>query len=66
MSNRKLALEAEMVKRGVTRGDLVKLLGITYQAVHAKITGKSEFKCQEMFDIQERLNTDMTLDELFK
>lgn len=65
MSNRKLNLEGEMVKHEVTREDLCALLHITYQALHSKITGRTEFKCDEMFAIQRRLQTEKTLDELF-
>ena len=65
MSKRKKILEAEMVRYEVTRDELCKLLKISYPALHAKITGKTEFKCDEMFLIKKRLGTELTLDELF-
>ena len=65
MSNRKIELEGEMVKCGVTREDLCQLLHLSYPALQSKIVGKTEFKCDEMFAIQKRLGTDMTLDKLF-
>lgn len=65
MDNRKKALETEMYLREVSRKDLCDLLGITYQALYAKIIGVTQFKCDEMFKIKERLGTDKTLEELF-
>lgn len=65
MSNRKLTLEGEMVKHEVSREDLCDLLEISYQALHSKIIGKTQFKCDEMFAIQRKLQTEKTLDELF-
>ena len=66
MANRKLNLEAEMVKKRVSRDDLCVLLGISYPTLHAKIIGKTEFKCDEMFSIKQFLKTEKTLDELFE
>lgn len=66
MSTRKKALEAEMVNEGVSRYDLCDALSISYPTLHAKITGHTEFRCDEMFRIKERLGTEKTLDELFK
>lgn len=65
MSYRKLNLEAEMVRCEVDREELCKLLNISYQALHSKIVGKTEFKADEMFKIKKRLGTDLTLDKLF-
>lgn len=62
---RKLNLEAEMKRHEVSREDIAEALGITLVSVQKKITGKVEFKCDEMFKIKKRLNTDLTLDELF-
>ena len=63
---RKYALEGEMVAKQVTREELCKALHLSYQSIHAKITGTKEFKCDEMFKIKEVLNTDKSLDVLFK
>lgn len=62
---RKLNLEAEIKRHEVSREDIAEALGITLVSVQKKITGKVEFKCDEMFKIKKRLNTDLTLDELF-
>ena len=62
---RKYNLEGEMVAKKVSREDLCKVLGLSYQSVLAKITGSVEFKCKEMFAVKEALHTDKTLDELF-
>ena len=62
---RKFILEGEMVAKKVSREDLCKVLGLSYQSVLAKITGNVEFKCREMFLIKDALKTDKTLDELF-
>lgn len=65
MASRKEALETEMYLHKVSRKDLCELLGITYQALYAKIIGETQFKCDEMFKIKERLGTNKTLEELF-
>ena len=62
---RKYVLEGEMVAKKVSREDLCKVLGLSYQSILSKITGKAEFKCDEMFKIKDTLHTDKTLDELF-
>lgn len=63
---RKLNLEAEMKRHEVSREDIAKTLNISLLSVQKKITGKVEFKCDEMFKIKERIGTTITLDELFK
>lgn len=65
MGKRKKALETEMYLCDVSRKDLCELLGITYQALYAKIIGDTQFKCDEMFAIKERLGTHKPLEELF-
>lgn len=62
---RKYILEGEMVAKHVSREDLCKLLGLSYQSVLAKINGLTEFKCKEMFAIKQMLKTNKSLDELF-
>ena len=62
---RKYNLEAEMVKHQVSREAIAEALNISMVSVQKKITGKSEFKCDEMFSIKKLLNTDATLDDLF-
>ena len=62
---KKLNLEAEMKRHEVSREDIAEALGITLVSVQKKITGKVEFKCDEMFKIKERIGTNITLDELF-
>jgi len=62
---KKLNLIAEMKRREVSREDIASTLDISLNSVHKKITGQHEFKCDEMFKIKKRLNTDLTLDELF-
>lgn len=63
---RKLNLEAEMKRHEVSREDIAKTLNISLLSVQKKITGKVEFKCDEMFKIKERIGTTITLDELFE
>ena len=62
---RKYNLEGEMVAKHVSREDLCKVLGVSYQTILAKITGNVEFKCREMYAIKEALHSNKTLDELF-
>lgn len=62
---RKYNLEAEMKRHNVSRADLAEAMGCTLVSVQKKITGRVEFKCDEMFAVKKRIGTDVTLDELF-
>jgi len=59
-------LEAEMLKKQVTRQELADSLDITYQTFNNKITGKTSFKLEEMLLIKKILKSKSSLDTLFK
>lgn len=59
-------LLGEMAKANVSREDIAKALGKTYQTIHSKIVGDTDFTLKEMVKIQRLLDTDLTLDVLFK
>ena len=58
-------LLTEMRKRKITQTSMAKMLGITFNSVNNKLTGKNEFTCSEMFKICEVIN-DVPMQELFK
>ena len=59
-----------MSRAGITSTEMSNILGITLQAFIYKKQGKSEWKLKQMVVIQEqinqKLNTNYTLDYLFK
>lgn len=55
----------EMKSKGVTQGELAKMLGLSQQAVAYKLTGGGDFKSEEMFKIQTELFPDVDLRTLF-
>ncbi len=57
-------LVAEMARRGDTQITLGKLLGLTNNSVHRKMTGKSQWTINEIEILCEYFNKDY--DELFK
>ena len=63
-------LLAKMSRAGITSTEMSNILGITLQAFIYKKQGKSEWKLKQMVVIQEqinqKLNTNYTLDYLFK
>lgn len=59
-------IRAAMVLKGMTGGELAKEIGISKAALSLKMTGKRDWKLDEMFKIQEILAPDKTLDQLFK
>jgi predicted transcriptional regulator len=57
-------LVAEMARRGETQRTISKLLNLTNNSVHRKMTGKSEWTISEIEILCEYFNKDY--DELFK
>ena len=57
-------LVAEMARRGETQRTISKLLNLTNNSVHRKMTGKSEWTISEIEKLCEYFNKDY--DELFK
>lgn len=59
-------LEAEMVRKDVSRAELAKELNISYRSLGLKINAVRNFKDDEMFAIKRILKTDLSLDDLFQ
>ena len=59
-------LRAELARRNLGLQEIAELLGLTPSSVSKKIAGKQTMTLSEAFKIQKWLNTDITLDELFK
>lgn len=57
-------LAAEMVRNGDTQRTLAKKLGMTYQAIWRRLSGRVEFTIDEIEDICELYGK--TFEELFK
>lgn len=58
-------LLAEMARAGVTRAQVAKVIGKSYNHVREKINGKYEFEYGEALKIQEELFPDVDLKYLF-
>ena len=59
-------LRAELARRNLGLQEIADLLGLTTSSASKKIAGKQTMTLSEAFKIQKWLNTDITLDELFK
>lgn len=63
-------LKVDMVFAGITKRELAKIIGISYNTFRAKIRGQTEWKLHEMLKIQKILNeknhTERTIDYLFE
>lgn len=59
-----------MIDADVSKMDLAKKIGISYNTIRAKFKGRTEWKINEMLEIQSILNEKnknyKTIDELFK
>lgn len=58
-------LETEMMKRGVFKCDISKLLGIELSTLSYKINGKREFTLNEALMIWEKWFSDIPINKLF-
>ena len=59
-------LEAEMVRKGVTRKDIAGILGLRYGTVVEKLSGKYEFKLKEAFAIKKEIFPNLNIEYLFE
>ncbi len=59
-------LEAELVRRGITRKELAAYLDIQYNTLNAKLRGDSCFTLDEAIKIKTALGTNLTIEELFE
>ncbi len=58
-------LETEMIKRGIFKRDISKLLGVELSTLSYKINGKREFTLDEALAIWNEWFRDIPVDELF-
>lgn len=47
-------LEAEMKRKGISRNDIARLLGVSYRTIHSKFNGESQWQYTECILIQKR------------
>jgi plasmid maintenance system antidote protein VapI len=60
------ALRIEIMKSGLSRDDLAELTGIPKNTFSRKIMGRAQFTVAEAVRLKKVLNSDLTLEELFK
>lgn len=58
-------LEAELARKGITKGDLAKALQIRPTTLSNKLSGKSIITLKEALTIKSVLGVEMSLEELF-
>lgn len=59
-------LEAEIVKKKLTRKEVAKCAGIGTRTLYDKINGLSKFSTEEAFALQKELFPECSLDYLFE
>lgn len=59
-------LEAEMARKGITKGDVAKFLGVRYGTIIGKAKGRSQFSLAEAFKIKDHFFPDQDFEYLFK
>ncbi len=59
-------LRAEMARKNIKYVAIAEILGISYDSVINKISGKTDFTRSEIFKIRDILFPDLSLEYLFK
>ncbi|MCR2045524.1 helix-turn-helix transcriptional regulator [Anaerosalibacter massiliensis] len=59
-------LEAEMVRRGITRKDLAKSLDVRYATIIDKLKGRYSFTLDEAFKIKNKYFPTLSFEYLFE
>jgi hypothetical protein len=59
-------LEAEMVREGIKRKDISKLLKVRYATVVQKLNGRYKFNLDEAFKIKEQYFPKLSIEYLFE
>lgn len=59
-------LEAEMVRKGVTRKDISSFLKVRYATILDKLSGKYSFKLEEAFKIKQKFFPSLSVEYLFE
>jgi len=57
-------LKAELVRKGITKEEAAKILGISYTSIISKIAGRRDFSLSEAKTLSEKLGC--TIEYLFK
>lgn len=58
-------LEAEMVRKGVSKKEMAALIGVSYNTMRNKINGKQKFFYDEACKIREHFFPELSLEYLF-
>jgi len=58
-------LEAELTRKGMTKGELAKKMKLSASTMSHKLNGKVAFTLPEALRIKKILGVNMTIDELF-
>lgn len=59
-------LEAEMVRKDITRKDLAELLNVRYATIVDKLKGRSSFTLDEAFKIRDEFFQNFSIEYLFE
>lgn len=59
-------LEAEMVRKGVSKKEMAALIGVSYNTICNKIKGKQKFFYDEAVKIREHFFPELSLEYLFE
>jgi len=59
-------LEAEMVRKGVSKKEMAALIGVSYNTMRNKINGKQKFFYDEACKIREHFFPELSLEYLFR
>lgn len=59
-------IEKERIMEGLYYGQLAKLMGMSSQVLTSRLRGRSEFSLKQAIQLKEALNSDLSIEELFK
>lgn len=59
-------LRAAIEEAGMTHEEVVKVMGISRSAFHARLVGERDFKLQEVFNFCSAIENKKPIEELFK
>lgn len=59
-------IEAQIVLSGISKRELAKRVGISYNTLNIKLSGKSAFSLDEAIKIKKEIEANEPIEELFK
>lgn len=59
-------LKAEIARKGINRKELAKMAGMSDSSLSLKMSGKVQFKFDDVVQIKKALKTDIPLETLFE